>query len=68
MHWRESMKNVLVTGGAGYIGGTVATLLRGKDYQSSDGAGQSVPRSSGTLAAVIHHGLTLPVGTLAGIH
>ena len=44
-----------------------ATFLLGMFWKRSTGHGAFVGLLSGTLAAALHHGLTLPTGSLAGI-
>ena len=45
-----------------------ATFLLGMFWKRSTGHGAFVGLLSGTVAAVIHHGLTLPADAAAGIH
>jgi solute:Na+ symporter, SSS family len=46
----------------------LATFLLGMFWKRATGHGAFVGLICGTLAAAIHHGLTLPVGETAGIH
>ena len=45
-----------------------ATFLLGMFWKRSTGHAAFVGLVSGTLAAVLHHGLTVPVATATGIH
>jgi SSS family solute:Na+ symporter len=45
-----------------------ATFLLGMFWKRTTGHGAFTGLVSGTLAAILHHGLTLPVGSQTGIH